>query len=117
MFEHRSDPLLSRSQFFSRIWRALLFVVLVLAVSLIIGTCGYRVLGDMAWLESFHRACFVLSEHPVEGYPHPAAGIIFDGVYVMIIRLVFFSVLAILGAPILHRILHRLHLDTPMDRP
>jgi hypothetical protein len=115
MFEHHTEPFLSRLQFTWRISRSLLVTVLLAAFSMLVGTLGYHFLVGIDWDDSFHLACLVLGDHDVEIRPESTAGKIFAGVYVMYARLVFFSVAVILAAPILHRILHKLHLDTPTD--
>ncbi len=115
MFEHHTEPFLSRLQFAWRISRSLLVTVLLAAFSMLIGTLGYHFLVGIDWSDSFYVACLVLGDHDRDLRPESTAGKVFAGVYVMYARLVFFSAAVILAAPILHRILHKLHLDTPTD--
>ena len=82
-------------------------------LSILFGTLVYRFLDDLPWSDSFLHACLVLGEHTPRRYPETTPGKIFAGMYVMYARMVFFSVIAILILPLVHRILHRLHLDTP----
>ena len=112
MFEHRSQPLLGRPAFFWRLVRAFLATILIVGLSVLGGTLGYRTCVGLSWDDSFHHACAVLGEHLPEQYPETTAGKVFSGIYIMYARLVFLSVVAILILPLLHRILHKLHLDT-----
>jgi hypothetical protein len=112
MFEHRSEPLLSRLAFIRRLARALLATILIVAFSVLGGTLGYQVFVGLSWSDAFHHACLVLGEHTPVRQPQATSGKIFAGVYILYARLVFFSVVAIITLPLLHRVLHELHLDT-----
>ena len=112
MFEHRSEPLLGRLAFVWRVLGAFLVTVLIVFFSVLGGTLGYRLFVGLTWGDSFHNACLVLAEHSPERQPKTTSGQIFVGMYVMYSRAVFFAVVAILVLPLLHRMLHKLHLDT-----
>ena len=111
MFEHRTEPLLTGLQFVWRIAKALSFTVLVAALSMMIGTLGYHFLVGTDWDDSFHCACLILGNRDVAIRPESTVGKVFAGLYVMYGGLVFVSMVAILAAPVLHRISHSLHLD------
>ena len=115
MFENYTEPLLSRLQFAWRISKALSVTVLLAAISVCIGTLGYHLLAGCEWSDAFHLACLILGSHDISLRPESTAGGVFAGLYVMYARLVFVSILAILAAPLLHRILHSLHLDPAED--
>jgi hypothetical protein len=112
MFEHRTEPLLTRLQFMWRLCKALSFTVFVAAISLLGGTLGYHFLVGSDWSDSFHNACLVLGNHDVVTHPESDVGKVFVGLYVMYGGLLFVSMVAILASPVLHRIIHSLHLDT-----
>lgn len=111
MFEHRAEPLLNHVGFVWRLTRAFLLTLGIVAISVIGGTLGYRFFLDLPWADAFHHACLVLGEHSPESQPQTAWGKAFVGLFVMYSRLVFFSIVTILALPLLHRILHKLHLD------
>lgn len=112
MFEHRSQPLISRIAFAWRLLGAFLITMLIVMFSVLGGTLGFRFFAGLAWSDSFHHACLVLGEHSPYKQPESTLGKVFVGLYIMYARLVFFTVVAILVLPLLHRVLHRLHLDT-----
>ena len=112
MFEHVTEPLLSRLQFAWRICKALSLTILVAGLSLLTGTLGYHFLVGSDWSDSFHCACLVLGNHDVAVHPESTVGKVFVGLYVMYGGLLFVSMVAILASPVLHRIIHSLHLDS-----
>ena len=114
MFEHRAQPLISKANFLRRLGIAFLLTLALIGVSVIAGSVGYRIFAGFEWSDAFHQSCLVLGENSGE-HPENTAGKVFNGIYVMYARLVFFSVVAMLMLPILHRILHKLHLDIPID--
>jgi hypothetical protein len=112
MFEHRSEPLISRANFIGRLGRVFLIMLAIIAFSLLLGTLGYRLIAGLQWSDAFFQACLVLGEHAVERHPDTTVGKVFAGLYVMYARLVFFTVVALLFVPVLHRVLHKLHLES-----
>ena len=112
MFEHVTEPLLSRLQFAWRICKALSLSILVAGLSLLGGTLGYHFLVGSDWSDSFHCACLVLGNPDVAVHPETTVAKVFVGLYVMYGGLLFVSMVAILASPVLHRIIHSLHLDT-----
>lgn len=96
-----------------RVLRAFFATALIVLLSVLVGTIGFRFLVEKpTWSESFHNACLLLGEHSLEEQPTKAPGRIFVGLYIMYVRLVFFTVVTILVLPILHRTFHKLHFDT-----
>jgi len=111
MFEHRAQPLLSRVRFLWRLTRAFALTLFIVVISMIGGTAVYWRFVDLSWAEAFLQACLVLGQLPPEREPQSAWGMACVGLFVMYARLVFFSIVAILALPLLHRIMHALHLD------
>lgn len=111
MFEHRSQPLLSKKEFARRLLGAFGVTFAIVVVSLLIGTSGYYWAGEMSWDEAFPHTCLMLSGHDVQHEESSPAGRLFAGVFVLFARLVFVTLVAVLFVPLLHRIFHRLHLD------
>ncbi|MCX7986196.1 MAG: hypothetical protein N2662_04595, partial [Bacteroidales bacterium] len=77
----------------------------------LVGTVGYHYLGNISWLDSFHMACMILTGMgPVEEMKTPIAKI-FSSLYALYSGIAFLSVTAVFFAPIIHRILHILHVQ------
>ena len=110
MYEHRSEPLLPLRHFWWRFGRHLAASLLVVAVALGIGTVGYHRSG-FAWIDAFLNASMLLGGMGPIGDLPTTNGKLFASFYALFAGLVFIAISGILLAPILHRLMHRLHLD------
>ena len=60
-FEKNNEPLASGSKFFFRMLQSAMYCLVVLAFSLAIGTWGYHVFAQTAWVDSFLNASMILT--------------------------------------------------------
>jgi hypothetical protein len=104
-------PLPSRAQFFRRLVRSIAIAVISLAASLFIGMCGYHGFEGMGWLDSFLNASMILAGMGPVGDLHTSEGKLFAGCYAIFSGVLFLSMSAVIMAPVVHRFLHRMHLD------
>ena len=111
LFEHRSQPLLPRRLFFRRVAQSAAMAAAVIVVSLIIGMTGYHALEGLTWIDSFLNAAMLLGGMGPVKNPVTFAGKVFAGTYALYCGLVVILVAGVLLAPVLHRLLHRLHLE------
>jgi hypothetical protein len=111
MFENRSSPLLPRRAFIHRMRNCVLLAAAISLVTLLVGICGYHVLEKMPWADSFANASMILSGMGPLGNLNTTAGKIFAGFYALFCGLIFVTIVTILLAPILHRALHKFHLE------
>ena len=110
-FEHHSKPLLPRDKFFTRVLRYAAFAFLLLSISLGIGVIGYHYLNDLSWLDSLLNASMILTGMgPVDPMKTDIAKY-FASFYAIFSGVAFLSTVAVFLSPIVHRFLHRLHLD------
>lgn len=101
----------SRRDFAGRLLRAVAFGLLLILASLGIGMLGYRVFEGMAWVDAFANAAMILSGMgPLQPLATPA-GKVFAGVYAIYSGLALISIAGIVFAPVVHRFLHRFHLE------
>jgi hypothetical protein len=115
MFEHRSQPLLSRRAFFMRLARSAALGVTIVAVSLLIGMLGYHALEKLGWLDSFLNAAMLLGGMgPVE-LPQTPGGKLFAGLYALYCGLAVIVIVGVTFAPIAHRFLHKFHMEKSTD--
>jgi hypothetical protein len=111
MYEHRTEPLLTRAQFARRLLRHGGVAALVVGLSLAAGAVGYRVTAGLAWLDALLNAVMILTGMgPVAPLQRPAAKL-FAMAYALYAGLVFLAVTGLLFAPVVHRLLHWLHRD------
>ncbi len=112
-FERRHQPLVPRAVYHARVRRNALVAGAILAVSLGIGVVGYRVCGGLSWLDSLYNASMILGGMgPVDARPEvPAAEKWFASAYALFAGVVFLVSVAVLLAPVVHRAIHRFHLE------
>jgi hypothetical protein len=93
-----------------QLWHAAAAFALVL-VALGIGIAGYHWIAGERWIDSLLNASMILSgEGPVDRLPTRAAKI-FASVYALFGGLVFMVTMGLILTPLVHRLLHRLHIE------
>lgn len=122
MYEHRNEPLLPWPLFKRRAIRHVGTALLVLLVVLLLGMAIYHWTEGLDWIEAFLNASMLLGGMGPVDKLNTTPGKILAGLYALFAGLVFVSAAGYMGAPWLHRMLHRLHLETggggtPHDRP
>jgi hypothetical protein len=110
-FESRCQPLLSRAAFLRRLGGNLLAALLLIALSLGAGLCGYHYFESMPWIDAFLNASMILSGMGPLGELKTWGGKCFAGWYALYSGLALILVSGLILAPILHRF----HLDTEED--
>jgi hypothetical protein len=111
MYEHHTEPLVSRRQFLRRLARHGEIAMAVLLGSLAIGTLGFHWSAPQGWLDAFLNAAMLLGGMgPVGSFEQPI-GKVFAGLFALYAGIVFLGAALILLAPVVHRILHKLHLE------
>ncbi len=115
MFESRARPLLPRRQFLSRVLRSVAIGLGFVLVSLFAGMAGFHGFESLGWLDSFLNASMLLSGMGPISVPKTEAGKLFAGIYALYSGLAVITVAAILLSPLLHRALHRFHVDEERD--
>ncbi|MFN4972543.1 MAG: hypothetical protein ACK45I_02755 [Bacteroidota bacterium] len=109
--EHRKQKVATLNHFLIRMGRYALFAFILVFVSVTGGTLGYHLLGNITWLDSFHMACMILTGMgPVAEMTSPAAKL-FSSFYALYSGIAFLSITAVFFAPVIHRILHILHVE------
>ena len=111
MYEPKRRPPLPRRHFFRRLLLHILAAVALLLLSLGIGMEGYAYFEGLAWRDAFLNAAMLLGGMgPVET-PRTNGGKLFAGCYALYSGLVIVLASGIVLAPMVHRILHRFHVD------
>jgi len=115
MFEHKTDPLLSRRDFLGRMGLSLLVVAGIVIFSLLLGGAGYHYFGGLSWVDALLNASMILTGMgPVDPLKSTAAKL-FAALYALYSGIAFLTIMAILLAPPLHRFLHKFHLEMTED--
>jgi hypothetical protein len=111
MYESRHHPPLSRRHFVRRLARHFVLAGAIIAASVLIGMAGYEHYERLSWRDAFLNSAMLLGGMgPVEA-PQTAGGKLFAGFFALYAGLVFLVVAGLMGVPVLHRLLHKLHWD------
>jgi hypothetical protein len=114
-FEHLGEPVASRTRFFRRLGANVALALIFITVSLAAGMAGYHWLGGLGWVDAFLNAAMILSGMgPVDNLTNDAAKL-FAGFYAIYSGLLVVATSALIFAPVLHRVLHRLHVKDEQD--
>jgi hypothetical protein len=116
MFEHRKAPLLPRQAFFARLARSVGLGLVMIAVSLGIGMMGYHTFENMPWVDAFANAAMILSGMGPLTTLQTSSGKLFSGFYALFSGLVFIVIIGLVFAPVVHRFLHKFHLESDTKR-
>ena len=114
--EHRKQKVVPLTHFLIRLGRYGIFALLLIGISVIIGTLGYHHVGQLHWIDSFHMACMILTGMgPVAEMTSDKAKL-FSSFYALYSGVAFLSITAVIFAPIIHRLLHILHVEVDDDK-
>jgi hypothetical protein len=112
---HRHTPLLSRPAYAVRIARGASFGLAVLSASLALGTFGYHYTVHLSWIDAFLNASMILTGMGPVAQVTTVTGKLFASFYALFSGIVFLAASGIAFAPVIHRFLHRFHLETEQD--
>ncbi|MES1259287.1 MAG: hypothetical protein ABUL71_01735 [Gemmatimonadota bacterium] len=116
LYEHRTEPMLSRREFGLRLWRHFLVAQLLVLASLLVGMFGYHQLAHFSWIDSFLNAAMLLGGMGPVGEIPSSGGQAFAGIYALYAGLVLIAVSAVLLTPVIHRVMHSIHLEVGGDQ-
>ena len=111
MYEHHTKPLLPRKVYYRRIVRHAALGISVIVVSLGIGMAGYHFFEQLPWVDAFVNASMILSGMGPVATLQTDGGKIFAGCYALFSGLTLIAILGIIFAPVVHRALHKFHLE------
>jgi hypothetical protein len=114
MYEHKKQPLASKTTFYNRMGRNLMYSMLFLGVCLAIGTIGFKMVAPAHynWFDCFHNASMLLSGMGPVIIDFPGSGgKVFSSLYALFSGIAFITNVGVLLAPVIHRFFHKLHLD------
>lgn len=83
----------------------------LIASSLIVGILGYHTLAHLGWTDSFLNAAMILSGMGPVAELNNRAAKLFAGCYAIYSGIALISTTAVVFAPVVHRLLHRFHLE------
>ena len=106
---HKALP--SRTVFLARLGRQAAVAAGMVAGALMLGASGYHYAEGLPWLDATLNASMILTGMGPVNELHTDAGKVFAIFYSLFSGVVFLTMAAMLFGPVLHRFLHRLHLE------
>lgn len=111
MFETKRQEPIPRQEFIKRVASAIGISAVLAAISLALGVIGYHHFGELTWIDALHNAAMILGGMGLVSEMKSDAAKVFSSAYALFSGLVFVAVIAVTLAPIMHRVLHKFHID------
>lgn len=111
IFERKTQPLLPRRQFYRRLAAAMAVTLAIIGLSLAVGMAGYHIFGGLSWIDALLNSAMILTGMGPVDPMQSTAGKLFATFYALYSGVAFLSMTAVLLAPIIHRAMHKFHLD------
>jgi hypothetical protein len=112
MYEKKGDKLLTWPRFLRRLALSSLLAFGIVSIAMAAGVVGYHCIAGLNWVDAVLNASMILAGMgPVDPMTGTAAKL-FASAYALFSGVVFLSAVAVVVAPIFHRILHKFHFDS-----
>lgn len=111
MFETRRQQVIPPHHFARRVLWSLGLSAVIAGGALLIGILGFHFIAGLAWIDALHNSSMILGGMGPVAEMHGDAAKFFSSAYALFCGLVFISVVAVTLVPVLHRVLHKFHMD------
>lgn len=109
MYESRRHRPIPRRHFVRRVVLHVAAAGTLVLASIGLGMAGYAHFERLAWRDAFLNTAMLLGGMGPVNMPQTPGGKMFAGIFALYAGLVFLVVVAIVLAPIIHRVLHTFH--------
>ena len=116
VLEHHRQPLASSHIYIARRLRSLRVAAGILLPSLGLGILGYHWFGNLPWIDALLNASMILTGMGPVDPMRTVTGKLFASCYALFSGIVFITTAGVLLAPVVHRILHKFHLEIEPER-
>ena len=82
-----------------------------MAVSLLFGSAGYYYFGKLPWIDALLNAAMILTGMGPVNRMTTLGGKLFATFYALYSGVAFLTMMSVVLAPLVHRMLHKFHLD------
>ena len=110
-YERRRQALASPEVFYRRILRSSVVGLVLVLASLLVGMAGYAGFEGLGFLDSFINSAMILAGMGPLHNPLTPGGKLFAGLFALYSGFAVLGIAAVVFAPILHRVMHRFHLE------
>ena len=110
-YERKHEKLATVQVFIGRVLKSLLLSCALIGVALSIGVLGYHWIAGFDWIDALLEGSMILGGMgPVNPLKTNAAKI-FASIYALFSGVIFIGVMGMILAPLIHRTLHKFHLE------
>ena len=110
-YEKSNEALLSDSGFLLRMLKSFAVTLIIVGFSLSFGMMGYCYFGNLPWDDGLLNAAMILTGMGPVDHMNSTPGKLFATFYALYSGIAFLSMMAVIMAPVLHRFMHRFHLE------
>ncbi len=111
MFEKKHHPLVPFHIFLRRTARHFFISSSIVFAALTLGVIGYHLFAQFTWIDSILNASMILTGMGPVGELKTVAAKLWSSAYALFSGLVFITSIGIAAGPIVHRLLHKFHLQ------
>src|SRR5437870_8066527 len=115
--ERHHQPLASGHTYLLRRLRSLAAAASIIFPSLGLGMLGYHLFGKLPWIDALLNASMILTGMGPVDTMQAVDGKLFSSCYALFSGIVFITTAGVLLAPVVHRVLHKFHLEIEPERP
>lgn len=115
MTNHSHSKLASYKVFVNRLIKNVVFSLVALLFSLLIGIVGYMYYEKLSFIDAYANAAMILSGVGATTGPQTVGGKLFVGSYALFSGIIFLLIAGFLLTPIVHRFFHKFHLEDSGD--
>lgn len=111
MYEKISERLISTERFILRMCKHAFYVVALLTLSVLAGALGLLALEGHTLEDAVLHSAHILAGLGLIQLPETYSGRVFVALFGLYASLFFLAAFSVIFAPVVHRIVHKLHLD------
>jgi len=111
MFERKNQKVAPLPVFMRRLVVCIGIAILLILFALFIGIAGYHWIAGFNWVDSLLNASMILGGMGPVNLLTDTGAKVFASLYALFSGLVFIAVMGIVFSPIVHRMLHKFHID------
>ena len=111
MYENKKQKIISQTAFVWRLAWHILAALLLILIMLTIGALGHIHFEDVDFHDAFLNTALIMGGIGTTVLPTSIADKLFFSIFGMFVGFLFAAIVGMVLAPIVHRIVHRMHLD------
>jgi hypothetical protein len=111
MVEYHTKPLPNKTLYYQHFFKSIVIGIVILGIALSIGVIGYHHFCKLRWIDSLLNASMILAGMGPVDMIQNNAGKLFASFYAIFSGVAFLSIMAVILGPVVHRFLHKFHLD------